>query len=88
MKQLANIGGGGGFTPLIEDQGEATPSGQIFLANEARFTSRNFSEPLTNYALGWKEPNNIEATLDFLFPPVMVARRFEFKKATRTRKRS
>ncbi|MGV3771997.1 MAG: hypothetical protein ACO1QB_03785 [Verrucomicrobiales bacterium] len=56
-------------------------SGQICLANEARFTSTYFSEPLTAYAAGWSEPNDTEKLLDFLFPPVQVARRFEFKKA-------
>src|SRR5688572_27906898 len=57
------------------------PIGQIVLANEARFTASFASEPLTNYAVGWKDSANIEKTLDFLFPPVQVARRFEFKKA-------
>src|SRR6059058_2224021 len=57
------------------------PAGQICLANEARFTSSYASEPLTNYATGWIDANNIEKTLDFLFPPVQVPRRFEFKSA-------
>ncbi len=57
------------------------PAGQICLANEARFTSSFASEPLTAYATGWKDTNNIEATLDFLFPPVQAPRRFEFKKS-------
>ncbi len=62
------------------DNGNPRP-GQVYLANEARFTSTHFSEPLTSYATGWKDPNNLEATLDFLFPPVQVGRRFEYKKA-------
>jgi hypothetical protein len=62
------------------DNGNPVP-GQIVLANEARFTSSYFSEPLTNYLVGWRDANNIEATLDFLFPPVQVPRRFEYKKA-------
>jgi hypothetical protein len=57
------------------------PAGQICLANEARFTSSYASEPLSNYATGWTDTNNIEKTLDFLFPPVQAPRRFEFKKA-------
>jgi len=60
------------------------PSGQICLANEARFTSSFASEPLSNYATGWTDTNNIEKTLDFLFPPVQAPRRFEFKKADNT----
>lgn len=55
--------------------------GQVCLANEARFTSTFFSEPLTAYSLGWKDNNNIEATLDFLCPPVQTGRRFEYKAA-------
>lgn len=62
------------------DTGNQAP-GQICLANEARFTSTFFSQALTTYSTGWRDPNNIEATLDFLYPPVQVGRRFEFKKA-------
>lgn len=65
---------------LALDNGNPLP-GQIVLANEARFTSSFASEPLSAYAVGWKDANNIEATLDFLFPPVQAPRRFEFKKA-------
>jgi hypothetical protein len=65
---------------LPRDNGNPQP-GQICLANEARFTSAYYSEPLTAYAVGWKDQQNIEATLDFLFPPVQVSRRFEYKKA-------
>jgi hypothetical protein len=66
---------------LPYDDGNLKP-GNIYLANEARFTSSFFSEPLTNYTLGWKDNNNIEATLDFLMPPIQVPRRFEYKAAT------
>src|SRR6188508_668097 len=65
---------------LAADNGN-NPAGQICLANEARFTSAFASEPLTAYATGWADQNDIEKTLDFLFPPVQVSRRFEFKKA-------
>lgn len=54
-------------------------AGQIALANEARFNAAYYSEEVTNYVVGWKDPNNIQDTLDFLFPPVMVGRRFEYK---------
>ena len=56
------------------------PANKFCLANESRFATAFFSEPLTGYATGWKDPNNLEALLDFLFPPVQVGRRFEFKK--------
>jgi hypothetical protein len=54
----------------------------LHLANDSRFIETHFSEPLTTYAVGWRDPNNIEATLDFLAPAVPVGRKFEFKKAT------
>ena len=72
------------FSPALlgleRDNGQIQP-GQLCLANESRFNSAFFSEPLTAYATGWRDPNNIEALLDFVVPPVQVGRRFEFKKA-------
>ncbi len=65
---------------LMRDNGQIQP-GQTCLANESRFNSAFFSEPLTAYATGWRDPNNIEALLDFIAPPVQVGRRFEYKKA-------
>jgi hypothetical protein len=69
---------------LIElgiDNGRQDP-GVICLANEARFTAANFSEPLTTYAVGFKEKENIQQELDIIAPPVAVPRRFEFKSAS------
>lgn len=63
------------------DTGHGLVPGQIYAANEARFSSTYYSEPLTGYVTGWRDPNNIQETLDFLFPPVMTNRRFEFKKS-------
>jgi hypothetical protein len=57
------------------------PRGVICLANEERFIAAFFSEPLTTYAIGWKDPENIQATLDAMAPPVEVSRRFEYKSA-------
>lgn len=54
----------------------------LHLANDSRFLETHFSEPLTTYAVGWRDPENLEATLQFLAPEVIVGRRFEFKKAT------
>ena len=65
---------------LERDNGQIQP-GQVCLANESRFNSAFFSEPLTAYATGWRDPNNIEALLDFVAPGVQVGRRFEYKKA-------
>jgi hypothetical protein len=68
------------FGGLERDNGQIQP-GQMCLANESRFNAAFFSEPLTTYATGWRDPNNIEALLDFVSPPVQVGRRFEYKKA-------
>lgn len=71
------------FTPLGKDLGEGrNPHGLICAANESRFTSGHYSEQLTGYTVGWKDPENIDAVLQRLFPEVPVARRFDFKKAT------
>lgn len=56
------------------------PKGQMVLANEGRFESNYYSEPLTEFVVGWLEQQNIKATLDRLAPEVPVGRRFEFKK--------
>lgn len=69
--------------PIGADLGPGrNPAGAIVAANEERFTATFLSEPLTAYALGWRDPNNIQATLDSIAPPVTVPRRFEYKEAT------
>ncbi len=67
---------------VLHDTGWGYAPGQIYMANDARFLETYFSEPLTNYAVGWRDPNDIEGTLNFAAPPVVVGRRFEWKKAT------
>jgi hypothetical protein len=70
------------FAPLAKDLGVGmNPAGVICAANESRFTSGHYSEQLTGYTVGWKDPENIDALLQRLFPEVPVARRFDFKKA-------
>ena len=61
-----------GFMPGI-------PRNVELLANEDRFTASNFSEPLTAYAVGWDDPENLQELLDRICPAVPVGRRFEFK---------
>ena len=61
--------------------GEIKP-GEIHLANESVFTQQYFDEPLTNYAIGWKDPNNIQDALEFFAPEVNVPRRFTYKEFT------
>ena len=55
--------------------------GTICLANESRFNATHYSEPLTAFTSGWRDPENLDQQLDFIAPPVTVGRRFEFKKA-------
>lgn len=42
----------------------------IITANENKFTAGNYSEALTAFTVGWTDPDNIAAILDF------IARRF------------
>ena len=65
------------------DTGVGYKAGQILFANDARFTESYYSEPVTNYLVGWRDPNDIEARLNFISPAVSVgtARRFEWKAA-------
>ncbi len=67
---------------LIANEGASIQPGSVYLANESVFTQQYFDEPLTNYATGWKDPNNIEATLEFFAPSVPVPRRFTYKSWT------
>lgn len=55
--------------------------GTICAANESRFTSAHYSEPLTAFTVGWKDKEKIEELLNFIAPMIPVARRFEFKVA-------
>ncbi len=67
---------------IAGDRGADNKHGEIYLANEARFTSATFSQPLTTFSTGWKDDSNTLALLNFIAPEVVVGRRFEFKKAT------
>jgi hypothetical protein len=67
------------FERLPNDDFNPAPR-QMVLANEGRFESTYFSEPLTNYATGWLEQYDIKQTLDRIAPEVPVGRRFEYKK--------
>lgn len=72
----------GFFVPLGLDRGPGlNPTGLICTANEARFTQAHYSEPLTAYTVGWRDPENVDQVLQRLFPEVVTSRRFEFKKA-------
>jgi hypothetical protein len=53
----------------------------VALANEARLTTATYSEPLTGYITGWKDPENLDEAGAYIASKVQVSRRFEFKKA-------
>lgn len=65
------------FEPIDNGSAPLRP-GVIYLANESRFNESFLSEPLTDYAVDWKDPNNIEATVDFFAPRVQVSPFFEY----------
>jgi hypothetical protein len=67
---------------LVANEGAAIRPGAVYLANESVFTQQYFDEPLTNYAVGWRDQNNIEQTLEFFAPSVPVPRRFTYKSWT------
>ena len=58
------------------------PIGTIVAANDDLLVEANFSEPLTSYATGWRDPADLQGALDFVCPSVVVGRRFEFAQAT------
>lgn len=70
----------GNDVPLVRDTGADLRPGVIALANEGRLASSQYSEALTAYVSGWRDTENIQATLEFIAPMVPVGRRFEFKK--------
>ena len=65
------------FAPQAE--GDAVKPGEMYLANESAFITAHFNEPLTTYAVGWRDQSGVADLLDFLAPPVPVSRRFTYK---------
>lgn len=64
------------FAPV--DDGRALAPGEIYVANESRFNETFLSEPLTGYAVGWKDPSDLDTTLAFFAPDVEVSPYFEY----------
>lgn len=93
MKALRTTAGialaAGGFLPLVALGNEAPihtghgdiPAGVIALANESRLVGATYSEALTQFTVGYRDPENLLAAVDYIAPPVPVGRRFEWKKA-------
>lgn len=79
----------GGFFPLISLGNEATVfsadmelgHGQISLVNDSRIAASQYSESLTGFISGYRDPENLMAAVDYIAPPIMVARRFDWKRA-------
>lgn len=71
-----------GRLPVADVGATGIKPGLIYaLDNDSRFVEGNFSEPLTMFAIGYRDPNNLEATLEALAPRVPVpGRLFEWKK--------
>ncbi len=67
--------------PIINDydRGHAQ-DGDTFLANEASFTEETYSEALTTYGIGFKDPENNQALVEYIAPPVEVGPLVEIKK--------
>lgn len=55
--------------------------GIVHTATESRFNTAHFSEALTAFSSGYKDPENLGELLEFIAPSIPVGRRFEFKKA-------
>jgi hypothetical protein len=64
---------------ILPDIGGNYEPGRLYFANDSRFSETFYSEPLTNYIVGWRDNSGVEDTLNFIAPPVPVGRRFEYK---------
>lgn len=51
--------------------GQTLEHGAITTANADLFTESHFSEPMTNYAVGWTDPNGYDASSEFLAPALL-----------------
>ena len=62
--------------------GAALDHDQVAVANASMFTESYFSQPLTAFAVGFRDPQNTEAALEFIAPRVPAPRRFEYAVAS------
>ena len=76
----------GDFRAPLQRDSDNAPAGIILAANEqSTFTQSHFSEALTGYIAGYPEDSGLSELLDFIAPPVQVARRFEYRKSEKAR---
>lgn len=64
---------------LAYDSNQTPRHGLITTANASLFTEAHYSEPLTTYALGWRDPAGYDVLSDYLAPAVtgIVGQLFE-----------
>src|ERR1700753_3199278 len=55
-------------TALPAPEGGPWQHGRITTANDSLFTSTHYSEPMTNYAVGWSDPEGYDRLVEFLAP--------------------
>lgn len=68
--------------PLGKDLGpNSNVPGLICAANESRFESGHYTEQLTGYTVGWKDPYGVDQIIERIFGGVLVSRKFSWKKA-------
>jgi hypothetical protein len=72
----------GADAPLAIDTGGVCRPGEVALANASRFVETYFDEPLTTYAVGFRDTSDLDASLDFFAPKTPSPRRFTYKTQT------
>lgn len=72
----AIAGAVGGILPASTDL-SVMPHETVCFANAARFVESYYQQPLTDFAVGWRDPST-EATLEALAPAVLTPHRFEY----------
>lgn len=71
----------GNEAPVLSSDAGDLGHRQIALINESRLVASQYSESLTQFISGYRDPENLLAAVDYIAPPVQVARRFDWKKA-------
>ncbi len=66
------------FDGLQVENGASLEPGELYAANSSRFVQAYYQEPLTQYAVGWSDEQNLDALLEFIAPSVQVPHRFEY----------
>lgn len=79
MRALPNLFANAGAILGAQDRGSDNQPGVVCMANASRFTETYFSQPLTDYALGWGAANpELDLSLEHIAPMVQTPHRFEY----------